>query len=383
MRKVLILVLFSFVLSIVMSNGNFTLGGEKKMGITKEPYGTVDGKKVMLYTLTNKNGLVAKITNYGGIITELWVPDKNGKVGDIVLGYDHLDDYVKATPYFGCLVGRYGNRIGAGKFTLDCKEYKLAQNNNGNHLHGGNKGFDKVVWTAKEVKNKNGVGLELKYTSRDGEEGYPGTLKVTVVYMLTNNDELTVEYKATTNKKTVCNLTQHNYYNLGGPSSGTILEHQLMLNAKFFTPTDKGLIPTGEILKVAETPMDFTKPFAIGARVNEDYEPLKFGGGYDHNWILDKADHQCELTLAAKLSEPKSGRVMEVWTDQPAIQFYCGNFLDGTNVGKGGHAYQHRTGLCLETQHYPDSVHHSHFPATLLKPGETYRETTVYKFLVE
>ena len=384
MRKVLILVLFSMVLSIVTGYGNFTFGGERKMGITKEPYGTADGKKVMLYTLTNKNGLTAKITNYGGIVTELWVPDKNGKLGDIVLGYDKLDDYIKATPYFGCLVGRYGNRIGAGKFTLDGKEYTLAKNDNKiNHLHGGNKGFDKVVWNVKEIKNKNGVGLELKYLSKNGEEGYPGNLKVTVVYMLTNNDELTIEYKATTDKKTVCNLTQHNYYNLGGHDSGTILNHELMLKADFFTPTDKGLIPTGEIWKVAGTPMDFTKPFAIGARVNNDYEPLKFGGGYDHNWILNKADKQCELTLAAKLSEPKSGRIMEIWTTQPAIQFYSGNFLDGSNIGKGGHAYQHRTGLCLETQHYPDSPNESHFPSTVLKPGQKYYQKTVHKFSVQ
>ena len=353
--------------------------GEGKMSITKAPYGEVDGNEVYLYTPTNANGLVAKITNYGGIMTELWLPDKNGKLDDCVLGYDKVDDYVKNNPYFGALIGRYGNRIGSGKFTLDGKEYTLAQNNNGNHLHGGLKGYDKVIWDAKEIRTKDGVGLELKYLSKDGEEGYPGNLKVKVVYMLTKDNELTVEYWATTDKDTVCNLTQHNYYNLGGHASGTILNHQLMLNSNRFTPTDKGLIPTGQILPVDGTPMDFRKPTAIGARVNADYEPLKFGGGYDHNWVLTKKSPS-EMSLAAEVYEPTSGRTMEIWTDQPAIQFYCGNFLDGSNVGKGGHAYQHRTGFCLETQHYPDSPNHPNFPSTELKPGQKYHTKTVHKF---
>jgi aldose 1-epimerase len=379
MKKGLILL---FLLLLIMSAIGCGPAGveEKKMSITKQPYGKVDGKEVMLWTLTNKNGLVAKITNYGGIMTELWLPDKNGKLADCVLGYDKLDDYLKATPYFGALIGRYGNRIGKGKFTLEGRDYNLATNDNGkNHLHGGNKGFDKVVWDAKEVETKNGVGLELKYLSKDGEEGYPGNLNVKVVYMLTNKNELTVEYEATTDKPTVVNLTQHNYYNLGGHNSGTILDHQLMLNADKFTPTDDGLIPTGEIVSVEGTPMDFRKATAIGARVNADYQPLKFGKGYDHNWILIKKKAG-EMSLAAKVTEPKSGRVMEVWTDQPATQFYCGNFLDGTNIGKGGVAYQHRTGFCLETQHYPDSPNHPNFPSTELKPGQVYKTKTIHIF---
>jgi aldose 1-epimerase len=366
------------LLFILGCQENQTVGGNK-MSITKAPYGSVDGKQVSLYTLTNKNGLVTKITNYGGIITELWLPDKEGKLADCVLGYDNVDEYVKNNPYFGALIGRYGNRIGKGVFTLDGKEYTLAQNNNGNHLHGGIKGFDKVVWDAKEVKSKDGAGLELKYLSKDGEEGYPGNLKVKVVYMLTDTNELTVSYEATTDKPTVVNLTQHNYYNLAGAGSGTILEHQLMLNANRFTPTDNGLIPTGNILPVEGTPMDFRKPTAIGARINTDYEPLKFGGGYDHNWILIKKKPS-ELSLAADVYEPNSGREMEIWTDQPAIQFYSGNFLDGKNIGKGGTPYQHRTGFCLETQHYPDSPNKPKFPSTILKPGEVYKTKTVHIF---
>lgn len=379
MRRCLIFMLLCGFLLIGTGCEKCKLAGDGKMSVTKAPYGKADGREVFLYTLTNKNGLVAKITNYGGIMTELWLPDKKGKLADCVLGYDSVDEYIKNNPYFGALIGRYGNRIGKGKFNLDGKEYTLAQNNNGNHLHGGLKGFDKVVWDAKEVETKDGVGLELKYLSKDGEEGYPGNLKVKVVYMLTNKNELTVEYEATTDKATVCNLTQHNYYNLGGHASGSILEHELMLNADSFTPTDKGLIPTGEIKPVEGTPMDFRKMTAIGARINTDYEPLKFGGGYDHNWILNKKKAG-QISLAAKVYEPKSGRVMEVWTAEPAIQFYSGNFLDGKNIGKGGVAYQHRTGFCLETQHYPDSPNHENFPSTVLKPGEVYKTKTVHKF---
>ena len=286
MKKVLILM---FVVFLILSATGCGPAGNKesKMSITKQPYGKADGKEVYLWTLTNKNGLVAKITNYGGIITELWLPDKTGKMADCALGYDKLEDYIKSTPYFGALIGRYGNRIGGAKFTLEGREYTLAKNDNSkNHLHGGVKGFDKVVWTGKEVETKSGVGLELKYLSRDGEEGYPGNLNVRVVYMLTNKNELTVEYWATTDKPTVVNLTQHNYYNLAGHNSGPILNEIMMINADRFTPTDDGLIPTGEILPVAGTPMDFTKPTAIGARVNADYQPSKFGKGYDHNWIL-------------------------------------------------------------------------------------------------
>lgn len=382
MKKCLIILLFGVFLLIVSSCEEYAKVGGSSMGITKAPYGLVDGNEVSLYTLTNKSGLVAKITNYGGIMTELWLPDKNGQLADCVLGYDTVDEYVKNNPYFGALIGRYGNRIGKGKFTLEGKEYTLAQNNNGNHLHGGIKGFDKVIWKAKEIKTKDSVGLELKYLSKDGEEGYPGNLKVKVVYMLTDSNELTIEYEAATDKATVANLTQHNYYNLGGHVSGTILNHQLMLNSNRFTPTDSGLIPTGQILPVDGTPMDFRKPTAIGERVNADYEPLKFGGGYDHNWILTKKT-KGEMSLAAKVYEPTSGRTMEIWTEEPAIQFYCGNFLDGTNIGKGGVAYQHRTGFCLETQHYPDSPNHPNFPSTALLPKQKYHTKTVHKFYIQ
>jgi len=377
MKKVLIVLFMLLVLSAI---GCGPAGKESKMNITKTNWGTADGKGVYLWTLTNKNGLVAKISNYGGIMTELWLPDKNGQMADCALGYDNLADYIKATPYFGALIGRYGNRIGGGTFKLEGRTYTLAKNDGGkNHLHGGVKGFDKVVWEGKEIQNKNGVGLELTYLSKDLEEGYPGNLNAKVVYMLTNKNELTVEYWATTDKPTVVNLTQHNYYNLAGHNSGTILDHLMMINGDRFTPTDDGLIPTGEILPVAGTPMDFTKPTAIGARVNMDYQPLKFGRGYDHNWIL-KNKRAGAMSLAAKVVEPKSGRVMEIRTEEPAIQFYCGNFLDGTNIGKGGVKYQHRTGFCLETQHYPDSPNHSNFPSTELKPGQEYHTKTVHKF---
>lgn len=345
--------------------------------IKKEPFGTADGKPVALYTLTNKNGLVAKITNYGGIVTSLMVPDRNGNLGDIVLGYDNLDSYIKNNPYFGALIGRYGNRIGKGKFSLDGKEYSLATNNGENTLHGGNKGYDKVVWNAKEIKTKEGVGLELTYVSPDGEEGYPGNLSIRVDYILTNRNELKVDYFATTDKKTVLNLTNHSYFNLA--AGGTILDHELMLNANRFTPVDKGLIPTGELRSVKGTPFDFTKPTAIGVRINQDDEQLRFGGGYDHNWVLNKS-RSGVMTLAARLYDPKSGRLMEIFTTEPAIQFYAGNFLDGTIAGKRGQVYAYRSGLTLETQHYPDSPNKPDFPSTVLKPGEEYRHTVIHKF---
>jgi aldose 1-epimerase len=350
------------------------------MSIKETDFGTMpDGQKVSLYTLTNANGAVAKITNYGAIVTELWMPDKNGKPADIVLGFESLSGYLGESPYFGCIVGRYGNRIGKGTFTLDGKTYSLAINNGENHLHGGLKGFDKVVWQATaEQAGKDGVAVTLRYTSKDMEEGYPGTLSVMVVYTLTNANELRIDYTAVTDKATVCNLTHHGYFNLAGQGNGSILNHELMLNADRYTPVDAGLITTGEILPVKGTPMDFTKPTAIGARIDNDFEQLKFGGGYDHNWVLNKKGS--EMSLAAKVYEPTSGRVMEVWTNEPGVQFYAGNFLDGTLTGKGGKVYQHRYGFCLETQHYPDSPNKPNFPTTTLRPGQTYKTTTVYKF---
>lgn len=353
--------------------------GEKKMAIEKQAFGkTADGKEVDLYTLTNANGLKARITNYGGIVTSLEVPDRNGKLTDIVLGYDTLDEYIKNNPYFGALIGRYGNRIGKGKFTLEGKQYTLATNNGPNHLHGGNKGFDKVVWDAEPIESAEGPALKLTYLSKDGEEGYPGNLKCTVVYTLTNDNELKVSYEAETDKTTVANLTHHSYFNLAGHNSGDILKHELMLNADNFTPVDEGLIPTGKIKPVKGTPMDFTTATAIGARINQDDTQLKYGKGYDHNWVLNKEGS--ELTLAARVYEPGSGCVMEIHTTEPGIQFYSGNFLDGTNVGKGGAVYKHRTGFCLETQHFPDSPNKRNFPSTVLKPGEKYRHLTVHRF---
>jgi len=306
------------------------------------------------------------------------VPNKNGKFGDVVLGYDTLNDYIGSTPYFGCLVGRYGNRIAKGRFTIGGVEYQLAQNNDSNALHGGRKGFDKAVWQAEKVETSDGPGLKLTYTSKDGEEDYPGTLNCTVTYTLTNKNELKIEYAAETDKPTFVNLTHHSYFNLKDGGASDILGHELMIKASKFTPVDKGLIPTGELKPVAGTPFDFNKPTAIGARVENDDEQLKFGKGYDHNWVLDRQGK--DLELVASVYEPTSGRFMEVLTTEPGLQFYCGNFLDGTNIGKGGVAYQHRTGLCLETQHFPDSPNHPDFPTTELKPGEKYTQTTVYRF---
>ena len=351
-----------------------------KMKIEKECFGqTPDGQDVALYKLTNANGMRAEITNYGGIVVRLLVPDKDGQLGDVVLGYDKLADYIEDTPYFGCIVGRYGNRIAKGKFSIDGTEYTLATNNNENHLHGGIKGFDKVVWEAETLRCPKGVGLKLTYTSKDGEEGYPGNLKTTVIYRLLNCNSLKIEYEAETDKPTVVNLTNHSYWNLAGPGDGDILSHELKINADNCTPVDGGLIPTGEIAPVKGTPLDFTKATAIGARVNADDEQIKFGGGYDHNFVLNKPKPG-EMTLAATVYEPTTGRVMKVLTTEPGVQFYCGNFLDGSNVGKGGKVYKHRYGFCLETQHYPDSPNQANFPSVVLRPGQKYETTTIYKF---
>ena len=339
---------------------------------------TIDGSQVDLYTLKNSNGLEATITNYGGIVVSLTVPDKSGKLGDVVLGYDTLNDYIGNTPYFGALIGRYGNRIAKGRFTIGGIEYQLAQNNDSNALHGGRKGFDKVVWQAEKTDSGDGPALKLTYTSKDGEEDYPGTLRCTVTYTLTNKNELKIDYAAETDKPTFVNLTHHTYFNLKDGGASDILGHELMLKASKFTPVDKGLIPTGELKPVADTPFDFNKPTAIGARIGADDEQLKFGKGYDHNWVLDRQGK--DLELVASVYEPTSGRFMEVLTTEPGIQFYAGNFLDGTNKGKGGAVYQHRTGFCLETQHFPDSPNHPDFPTTELKPGEKYTQTTVYRF---
>ena len=347
--------------------------------ISKESFGkTADGESVDLFTLTNRNGMEARITNYGGIVTTLTAPDRNNKYADVVLGFNDLDSYLKGHPYFGALVGRYGNRIAKGRFTLNGVEYKLAVNNGENHLHGGIKGFDKVVWTARSMRTKLGPALSLTYVSKDMEEGYPGNLTVKVVYTLTNNNELRIDYSASTDKDTVTNLTHHSYFNLAGEGNGDILNHQLLLKANRFTPTDAGSIPTGELRNVQGTPFDFLKSTSIGARINQDEEQLKFGGGYDHNWVVN--GRAGTLRQAASVYESTSGRVMDVWTTEPGIQFYTGNFLDGTLTGKSGKAYARRNGFCLETQHYPDSPNKPKFPTTTLRKGATYRSTTIYRF---
>ena len=346
--------------------------------ITKADFGqTADGKPVQLYTLRNSKGMEATIMTYGGIVTSLKTPDKNGQFGDVVLGYDNLEGYLKSTPYFGALIGRYGNRIANGKFSLDGVEYTLATNNAPNSLHGGLKGFDKVVWSVEKAKiGEHGPKLELTYLSKDGEEGYPGNLAVHATYTVTEDNALQIKFKATTDKKTVVNLTHHSYFNLRG--SGDILGHLVQINADRFTPVDATLIPTGELRPVAGTPFDFTSPHTIGERINAGDEQLKLGNGYDHNWIAIKKAN--ELSHLATVSEPTSGRTLEVWSTEPATQFYSGNFLDGTITGKGGWTYQFRNGFCFEPQHYPDSPNHPAFPTTVLNPGETYHNTIIYRF---
>jgi aldose 1-epimerase len=347
--------------------------------ITKQSFGKTDaGENVDLYTLRNTHGVEATITNYGGIVVSLKVPDRNGKFDDVVLGFNNLDSYLKPGPYFGALIGRYGNRIARGRFTLNGVEYKLAVNNGENHLHGGVKGFDKVVWTGKEMKTKNGPALSLTYLSKDGEEGYPGNLTATVVYTLTNNNELKIDYSATTDKDTVTNLTHHSYFNLAGEGNGDILNTRVTINANRFVPTDAGSIPLGDLRKVSGTPFDFLTAYAIGERINQDDEQLKFGSGYDHTWVIN--GRMGVMRLAATAYEATSGRVMQVWTTEPGVQFYTGNFLDGTLTGKAGKPYPKRSGFCFETQHYPDSPNQPSFPTTTLRKGATYKSTTIYRF---
>lgn len=358
-----------------------SLAAAAELKIEKKPFGQVEGNDVQLYTLTNSKGASVSVTTYGAIVTSLKVPDKTGALGDVVLGFNTVDEYVKGCPYFGAIVGRFGNRIGKGKFTLDGKEYTLSLNDGRNTLHGGNKGFDKVIWSAKEVKSADAVGLELTYLSKDGEEGYPGNLTVTATYWLTNKNELKIDYTAKTDKATVVNVTHHSYFNLAGEGTGDILGEKLLLNADKYLPVDSGLIPTGKLEPVAGTPMDFLKPIAIGERIGADFTQLKLGTGYDHCWILNQKKPG-EMTFAARVSDSASGRIMEVTTTEPSIQFYSGNFLDGTLTGKSGKPYNFRNGLCLETQRYPDAPNKPSFPTTVLKPGETYKSTTVYTFTV-
>jgi aldose 1-epimerase len=351
--------------------------GEKKMTMKLEQkvFGkTPDGTEVKIYTLGNRKGMVVKVTEYGAILTELWVPDRNRKPGDVVLGFDNLDRYVKGHPFFGAIAGRVANRIANGKFKLDGKEYTLAVNNGPNHLHGGLKGFDKKVWKSRALPTTDKESaVEFTYTSPDGEEGYPGTLSVKVVYTLTDDNELRIDYTATTGKATIVNLTNHSYFNLG--ESGSILDHVLMLNADRYTPADSTLIPTGEIASVKGTGLDFTKPTPIGARISEY---MSFAKGYDHNFVLNSGGGK--LALCARVQDPKSGRVMEISTTEPGVQLYCGNHLDGSLTGIGGTVYKQHTGFCLETQHFPDSINHPNFPSVVLRPGQTLKSTTALKF---
>ena len=351
--------------------------------ITKASFGSLaDGTPVDIYTLTNSRGMEVKILTYGGILQSIKVPDRHGRFTNVTLGFDNLADYVAKSPYFGCITGRYANRIAKGQFQLNGQTYQLPINNPPNSLHGGDVGFDKHVWAATPVKDRHSVGLVLRFTSPNGDQGYPGRLANRVTYTLTNRNEIRMDYRArlvgNSNLKTIINLTNHAYWNLAGEGSGDINDHELLLKASHYTPVDSTLIPTGAIDPVAGTPMDFTRSTRIGKRIRDNFPQLVIGRGYDHNWVLDR--HGSGLELAARLKDPRSGRVLEVLTDQPGIQFYSGNFLDGTLVGTSGRMYRQGDGFALETQHYPDSPNHPNFPSTVLAPGQRYATTTIYKF---
>jgi len=353
-----------------------------KHTIKKEAFGKMpDGKTVDVYTLTNSHGLEARIINFGGIVLSLRVPDRNGKLDDVVLGFDSLEPYLTNDPHFGSIIGRYANRIANGKFTLDGAEYALPKNNGPNTLHGGVKGFDKVLWQAEPSEIRSGVALVLSYTSKNGEEGFPGNLKTKVTYTLTDSDELSIDYDATTDKATPVNLTSHGYFNLAGQGTSDVLAHELLINADRFTLVDKNLIPTGELAPVAGTPLDFTRSTPIGARINDKYEQLVLARGYDHNFVINRKGSGLEL--AARVHELSTGRMLEVFTTEPGVQFYSANFLDGTLTGKQGRVYKQHYAFCLETQHFPDSPNHPSFPSTILRPGQKYHSSTTYKFSVD
>ena len=356
--------------------------GERSTGsVTSGAFGSLPGgRRIEAYTLTNPAGVEVQAITYGGIIVSLKVPDRHGELHDVVLGYDDLAGYLTESPYFGAIIGRYGNRIGRGRFVLDGRTYTLATNNGPNHLHGGVKGFNRVVWEAEPFEKTDSVGVIFSYTSPDGEEGYPGNLAVTVAYTLTAENELIFDYHAVTDKATPINLTQHSYFNLASAAGGDILDHELTINADSFTPVDATLIPHGAIAPVEGTPFDFRTPTAIGARIEQDHQQLEHGLGYDHNFVLNRGD--VTLVRAAQVYEPETGRQMDVYTTEPGIQFYSGNFLDGSITGKAGHVYDHRYGFCLESQHYPDSPNRPESPSTILRPGEEYHSTTIYAFSV-
>jgi aldose 1-epimerase len=388
----LVLLLTAILVAPATATGQATTS-KQGASITSESFGFVDsddpahpeqGNEVFLYTLTNRRGMKVNILTYGGILQSIEVPGRRGKLTNVTLGFDNLDQYVNQSPYFGNITGRYANRIAGGQFELNGQTYQLATNNGPNHLHGGNFGFDKRIWAAEEIDDGKNVGLRLTYTSPDGEENYPGTLHVTVTYLLTPKNEIRMEYRAELDEaetlSTIVNLTNHAYFNLAGEGNGDIYDHILKINADHYTPVDATLIPTGAIDPVEGTPMDFNKPTAIGDRINDgSFEQLVLGLGYDHNWVLDrKTDDRLELAATAK--DPGSGRTLKVWTTEPGIQFYAGNFLDGTLIGTSGKTYRQSYGFALETQHFPDSPNHPNFPSTVLAPGEVYETTTVYAF---
>ena len=356
-----------------------SLLAQPKPGVETQPLGTHNGRPITLYKLTNAHGVEVHAMNYGGIILSIRVPDRKGEFADVVLGHDTLEGYIPNPPYIGAIIGRYGNRIANGSFILDGKTYTLPKNDGPNTLHGGtDKTFNKVVWDGEPLKGKTGVAFT--YLSHDGDDGFPGNLKVKVTYTLTDDNAIVIDYEATTDKSTPINLTQHSYFNLAGEGNGDILNQEMMINADRFTPVDKTLIPTGELRPVKGTPFDFTTSTKIGARIDDPYDQMVLGHGYDHNFVINRKSGDTGLVLAARAYDPSSGRVLEVSTTQPGVQFYTGNFLDGTVTGKQGHVYKRRYAFCLETQHFPDSPNHPEFPSTILKPGETFRSQTVFKF---
>ena len=378
-----IALLGSALLLMVVASGpaQASTASQRDPTISKQRWGAVGGQPVDLYTLTNSRRMRVRISNYGGIIQSIRVPDRRGRMANVALGFDNVGDYVSGSPYFGCITGRYANRIAEGKFTLDGVEHQLAINNEPNHLHGGDVGFDKRIWAATEVRRGNRVGLRLTYTSPAGEENYPGTLETEVTYTLTNRNEIQMDYHATTDAPTIVNLTNHSYFNLAGEGSGTIAGHRLQLNANRYTPVDPTLIPTGERARVRGTPFDFTTATAIGERIRSSHRQIVIGQGYDHNFVLNRPSPQNDSMIrAARVSEPRSGRVLKIFTTEPGIQFYSGNFLDGTLVGTSGNVYRQTDGFALETQHFPDSPNQPDFPSTVLRPGEEYETATVYRF---
>lgn len=369
--------LFAALLSLLVCAALlFGQTASSKGGVQTQPFGSVDGRAITLYTLTNSRGMEVSAMNYGGIIVSIRVPDRDGQFADIVLGHDTLEGYRPNPPYFGAIVGRYANRIANGTFKLDGVTYSLPKNDGPNTLHGGTIGFDKVVWDGEPLKGRSGVAFS--YFSKNGQDGFPGNLRVKVTYTLTNANTLDIDYQAESDKATPINLSQHSYFNLKGEGNGDILDHEIMINADRFTPVDKNLIPTGELRPVKGTPLDFTQPTKIGARIDDKYDQLALAHGYDHNFVINREGGG--LVLAARVYEPTTGRTLEVLTTQPGVQFYTGNFLDGTITGKQGHVYKRRYGFCLETQHFPDSPNHADFPSTILRPGETFLQKTVFKF---